>query len=168
MIKATNKELDRLFATHGLAPLEAEGSDSAQASRGGRIAAAFFERRSDLSAALTASVGDHRVQSDLPSDLEDARKIVASLKRQGAIPSDASFENMVADLLLRASALFDESGASSLELAPVHLHPSSYHIGGAVLLHDKPLHTKERLSHDAHDRHAVFNHRHGDSTEFPK
>jgi hypothetical protein len=167
-MKATKAEIERLLASHGIAPLLVSGSDSAKAAQGGRIAQLRIEQDEDRPSLLTIAIAGHSAQSPVPHDLGDARAVVASLRAQGALPSDSSFEHMLADLLLKASRLFEDSEASRLAFSRVHLHPSSYHVEEVELIHEKPLHTEARLAPDSHDRRAVFDHRHGDSTEFPK
>jgi hypothetical protein len=66
------------------------------------------------------------------------------------LPHDPSFERMLAELLLRASKLFENAHATKLEFSFV-----TYHIGEVTLLTDKPLHAEAR-------------HRHGDSTTNPR
>jgi hypothetical protein len=85
-----------------------------------------------------------------------------------AISDDRGFEHMLADLLLKITKLFDQCGATRLELSPLRLHATSYHIEKAAPLHEKPLRITTRLEPDSHDRRAVFDHRHGDSIKNPK
>jgi hypothetical protein len=167
-MKATETEIERLLASHGIASLGTGGGDSAEAARGGRIAELRIERRDDTESILTVTIGSHFVESRPPHDDAEAQSIIASLRSQGAIPDDASFEHMLADLLIKAAKMFEDCEATSLEFRPLHLHPASYHIGKATLIHGKALKTKARLQPDSHDRHAVFDHRHGDSTKFPR
>jgi len=124
--------------------------------------------RQDGEEMLELAVGEHDVKSRAPHSDEEARKIVGLLRAQHAIPDDHSFEHMLADLLLKITKLFDECGATRLELAPLHLHATSYYIEKALLLHEKPLRITARLEPDSHDRRAVFDHRHGDSIKNPK
>ncbi|MGC1380854.1 MAG: hypothetical protein WA814_07495 [Candidatus Baltobacteraceae bacterium] len=153
-----------LFARHGLAPIAPGGSDSAEAVQGGRAGSLAIVREGGV----RLTVAGATVTAPKPHDAGEARAIVDRLRAQGAIPKDASFERMLADVLLKAARVFDDADANSLELAPLHLHPTSYGIGQVTLMHERPLRIKPRLDPDSHDRHAVFNHRHGDSVRFPK
>jgi hypothetical protein len=166
-MKATDKELARLLARYEIAPLAARGSDSMKASRGGRVADLLIAREEDAEM-LTLTVGEKRTRSNLPHDLAEARAIVGTLRSEAALPNDPSFEHMLADLLMKAARLFEETGATRFELSSIRLHPTSYHVGKATLLHEKVLHVKARLKPDSHDRRAVFDHRHGDSIKNPK
>jgi hypothetical protein len=77
-------------------------------------------------------------------------------------------ERMLAHLLVKISRMFRDCGADSLVFEAIHLHKSAYQIGKVRLASATPIHVKARLAHDTHDRHAIFDHRHGDSVEFPK
>ncbi len=164
--KATPAQIERLFRNYGIA-VGAAGSDSRKAAHGGRLARLSIDRQ-DGDDALVLAVGEHEVKTRAPHSDEEARKIVALLRAQHAISDDHSFEYMLADLLLRITKLFDECGATRLELSSLHLHATSYYIEKALLLHEKPLRITERLEPDSHDRRAVFDHRHGDSIKNPK
>jgi len=166
-MRATDNEIARLLARYGIAPLAVRGSDSMKAARRGRMANLLIAREENAEI-LTLTVGGKRTRSNRPHDLAEARAIVVALRSAAALPDDPSFEHMLADLLVKAAKLFEETGATRFELSSLRLHPTSYHIGKATLLHDKPLHIKARLEPDSHDRRAVFDHRHGDSTKNPK
>jgi hypothetical protein len=166
-MKATDAEIERLLARHGIAALGIRGGDSIEASRGG-WAANLCITHSGGSDTLALTISGVRAEGHPPHDLADALSIVSTLRSQAAVPDDPSFEHMLADLLVKAAKVFEETEATKFELSSLRLHPTSYHIGKATLLHDKALHVKARLKPDTHDRHAVFSHRHGDSTEFPK
>ena len=166
-MKATNGEIEQLLARHGIAPLAMRGSDSMEAARGGRAASLCIAREGNAEI-LTVTVGGKRAGGNPPHGIAEARAIVEALRSEAALPNDRSFEHMLADLLVKAAKIFEETGATKFEMSSIRLHPTSYHIGEATLIHDKPLHVKARLESDSHDRHAVFNHRHGDSTKFPK
>jgi hypothetical protein len=166
-MRATDDEIARLLARYKIAPLAVRGSDSMKASRGGRMANLCIARE-DGAERLILTVAGKRADGNLPHDLAGARAIVGTLRSEAALPDDPSFEEMLADLLVKAAKLFEETGATRFELSSLRLHPTSYHIGKVTLLHDKPLHVKARLEPDSHDRRAVFDHRHGDSTRFPK
>lgn len=166
-MKATQKEIEELLASHKISPVEIAGTSSAQAAGGGRPASLSIVRREE-GAVLSFTIGDVLAQSLPPRDISEARRIVSKLRAEARLPEDASFEHMLAELLVRISDMFEDSGATKLEFESLRLHPSSYHIGKVTLLHDKPLHLKARLEPDSHDRGAVFSHRHGDRTRFPK
>jgi hypothetical protein len=148
-MKATRPQIERLFRNYGIA-VGAAGSDSRKAAQGGRVARLSIHRQ-DGDEMLTLAVGGHEVKSQLPHSDEDARRVVALLLAQHAISDDHSFEHMLADLLLKITKLFDECGATRLELSPLHLHATSYHIEKAALLHEKPLRITRRLEPDSHD-----------------
>lgn len=166
-MRATDDEIARLLARYEIAPVAVRGSDSMKAARGGRIANLCIDRE-DHAERLILTVGRKEVGGDPPHDLTEARAIVGELRSEAAIPDDPSFEHMLADLLVKAVKLFEETQATRFELSSLRLHPTSYHIGKATLLHDKPLRVKARLGPDSHDRRAVFDHRHGDSIKNPK
>lgn len=166
-MNATKKDIEILLARHGIASPEVGGADVAAAAHGGRIGHLTIER-AGAAAHLAIEVGGGRCEAPAPHDAAEAMAIVHRLREDARFPDDHSFEHMLADLLLKASELFEDSGATHLEFASLHLHPTAYHIGAVTLLLDKPLHLKPRLDHDSHDRRAIFDHRHGDSTEFPK
>ncbi|HVN68248.1 MAG TPA: hypothetical protein VMU38_01145 [Candidatus Binatia bacterium] len=166
-MKATETEIARLLARYGIAPIETRGTASARAAAGGRTATIYLSR-AEGPAQLTLSVGGVTVTAVPPNDLSGALAVVRNLQAMGGLPGDASFEHMLAGLLEKAVRLFDETGATAFALSSLHLHPTSYHIGEATLLHEKPLELKPRLEPDTHDRHAIYDHRHGDSTKFPK
>jgi hypothetical protein len=165
-MKATRPQIERLFRSYGIA-VGGAGSDSRKAAQGGRVARLSIHRR-DGDEMLTLAIGEHQVNSAAPHNDEAARAIVSLLRAQHAISDDHSFEHMLADLLLKITRLFDECGATRLQLSPLRLHATSYHIDKAALLHEKPLRITTRLEPDSHDRRAVFDHRHGDSIKNPK
>lgn len=166
-MEATREEIDILLACHGLSSPAVAGTDSAAAATGGRVADLQIERTGD-GAQMHLQVGEGRCDAPAPRDRDAALAIAETLRADARLPHDASFEHMLADLFYKASKMFADSGATRLAFSPLHLHPASYHIGHVTLLHEKPLHLTPRLEHDSHDRHAVFDHRHGDSTKFPK
>jgi len=166
-MNAKPEEIEILLACHGLASPVVHGSDCAAAATGGRVANLTIERTDD-GPHLRITVGDYRCDAPAPRERQAALAVVADLRAQGSLPGDVSFEHMLAGLLLKAAKLFDDSGATKVEFASLHLHPSSYHIGDVTIVHDKPLHLTPRLEPDSHDRRASFDHRHGDSTTFPK
>ena len=166
-MRATDDEVAELLARYEIRPLAVHGSDSMRAAQGGRISNLCIVRKND-GGTLTVMIGDKSATADLPRGLTGACRIVERLRSQAALPNDPSLEHMLADLLVKAARLFEETGATRFELSSLRLHPASYHIGKATLLHEKPLHVKERLEPDSHDRRAIFDHRHGDSTRFPK
>ncbi|HYL27149.1 MAG TPA: hypothetical protein VEW74_04885 [Candidatus Nitrosotalea sp.] len=167
MLKASKAEIDRLFERYGIAPIAIAGSDSRNAARRGWLAEISIGRSEGFER-LSLSIGKASVEETPPQSIADARAIVAGLRARGVVPDDASFEHMLADLLAKLTKMFDECEAEELTLTSVRLHPTSYHIGGALLRLKKPLRTKARLEPDSHDRGAVFAHRHGDSTRFPR
>lgn len=166
-MNATNAEIERLFAQYGIASLAPGGTSSRDAAQGGRIAQCSIARRGSLES-LVVRIGEHEIERKPPADRDEALAIASDLRRKASFSEDAGFEHLVADLLVKATRLFRECEAARLELGDVHLHDSSYHIGKARLTTRKPLHVKARLQPDSHDRWAAFNHRHGDSTRFPK
>ncbi len=166
-MEATKTEIDRLLERSGIAPLEIHGTDSSAAARGGREGNLCIVR-SDGRDIAVLTVGNGRADGPVPHNLAEALAIVQMLRAKAAIPDDASFEHMLGDLLVKATKLFEESGATKFELGSLRLHPTSYHAGSATLIHDKPLHVGARLEPDSHDRRAVFDHRHGDSIKNPK
>jgi hypothetical protein len=165
-MKATRAQTKQLLQRYGIA-VGLGGSDSRKAARGGRVGRLSIERQDDIEM-LTIVVGEHQLKSGAPRDVDDARRIVGLMRAQRTLSEDQSFERMLAHLLLKATKLFDECGATRLEFSPLHLHPTSYHIEKVILLHEKPLRITPRLEPDSHDRRAVFDHRHGDSIKNPK
>jgi hypothetical protein len=166
-MKATKDEIETLLARHHIAPPETAGTSSKAAASGGRLASLSIERRDD-SAIMSLAIGNALAEAPAPKTLEGARAIVAKVRTEASLGHDPSFEHMLAELLLRASEMFEESEATRLDFTPLHVHPTSYHIGEVTLFVEKPLHLRARLEPDSHDRRAVFDHRHGDSVKFPK
>ncbi len=166
-MNATKQDIEILLARHGIASPQVGGADVAAAAHGGRIGHLTIER-AGATAHLVFEVGSGRCEAPAPHDAAEAMAIVQRLREDARFPDERSFEHMLADLVRKATELFEDSGATRLEFASLHLHPTAYHIGEVTLLVDKPLHLKPRLDSDTHDRHAIFDHRHGDSTEFPK
>lgn len=166
-MKATDVEVARLLESHGIAPVTTGGTDTLEASRGGRVGSIAVAPR-DAGDVMLVTVEGKSAEGAPPQSQAEALEIVAELRSEGAIAGDASSEHMLADLLVKTAKLYRDTGATLLELSELHLHPTAYHIGAVKLLHDKPLHTKPRLEPDSHDRWAAFDHRHGDSTKFPK
>ncbi len=166
-MKATATEIERLLERSGIAPLGVGGTNAAEAARGGREANLCI-LRTDGRDVVVFTIGSARAEGTPPRDLTEALAIVQSLRTQAAVPDDASFEHMLGDLLVKATKVYEESGATKFELASLHLHPTSYHVGKATLIHEKPLHLTARLDPHSHDNRAVFDHRHGDSLKNPK
>ena len=166
-MKATAIEIARLLERNGIAPIAAEGTNAREAARGGREGNLCILHTGDRDLAVF-TIGEHRAEGAPPHDFAEALPMIEQLRAEGGVPNDASFEHMLADLLVKATKLYEESGATKFELASLHLHPTSYHIGEATLIHDKPLHVTARLEPHSHDRRAVFDHRHGDALKNPK
>jgi hypothetical protein len=166
-VKVSSHEIDILFERYGIAPVTPGGTDSAGASHGGREARLCL-RDGAAGATLEFSVGGAAIETRAPHTDAEAVAIVQSLQTEKAVPRDASFEHMVAHLLVKATKLFEECGGTTFELSPVRLHPTSYHIENVQLVVARPLHVAPRLDPDSHDRRAVFDHRHGDSIVNPK
>ncbi len=166
-MKATLDQIERLLARHKIASTKVEGSDSAAATQGGWRADLTIRRRPPDDV-LILTVGTAMLERSRPTDETSAGKIVEEVRIPARLPHDPSFERMLAELLLRASKLFEDAHATKLEFSFLRLHPSTYHIGEVTLLTDKPLHVEARLEPDSHDRRAVFDHRHGDSTTNPR
>jgi len=166
-MKATDVEVARLLESHGIDPVAIGGTDTLAASRGGRVGSIAVAPR-EIGDVMVVTVEGKSAEAAPPQTKAEALAMVTGLRTHGAIAGDASSEHMLADLLVKTAKLYHDTGASLLEFSDLHLHPTAYHIGAVTLLHDKPLHTKARLEPDSHDRRAVFDHRHGDSTKFPK
>lgn len=166
-MKATLDQIERLLARHKIASTKVEGSDSAEAAQGGWQADLIIQRRPPHDVLILA-VGNATFERSRPTDETSAGKIVEEIRIPARLPHDPSFEHMLAELLLRASKLFEDAHATKLEFSSLRLHRSTYHIGEVTLLTDKPLHVEARLEPDSHDRRAVFDHRHGDSTINPR
>lgn len=166
-MKATDVEVARLLESHGIASVATGGNDTLEASRGGRVGSIAVAPR-DTGDVMVVTVEGRSAEGAPPQTQADALAIVADLRNQGAIAGDTSSEHMLADLLVKTTKLYHDTGATLLEFNDLHLHPTAYHVGAVTLLHDKPLHTKARLESDSHDRWAAFDHRHGDSTKSPK
>jgi hypothetical protein len=166
-VKATVDQIERLLARHKIASTKVEGSDSAASAHGGWRADLTIQRRPPHDIVIL-DVGNATLERSRPTDETSARKIVAEIRIAARLPHDPSFEHMLAELLLRASNLFEDVHATTLEFSSLRLHSSTYHIGEVTLLTDKPPHVAARLEPDSHDRRAVFDHRHGDSTTNPR
>lgn len=166
-MKATDAQVGQLMERYGLAPPSIGGSDSLAASQGGYIGLLRL-LRDDAGAKLEFTVGRTRVTATPPQRLDEAQRIVAELRSKAALPHDPSFEHMLAGLLLKATTLFDQCAASCFELRSLRLHPTSYHIGGATLVHSKPIHVKAPLDRKSRQVRSVFSVRHGESMRPPR
>jgi hypothetical protein len=167
MLKVRRSEIDNLLARHGIAPLTAGGTDSQAAASGGRIANVHIARRGQ-GTIMSVTIDGVLATSACPLDLEHAKLVVQAFREHHLLPADASFEHMLADLLVKMSAAYVDGGAEELEFEAVHLHPTSYHIGRVNLQSATRVNATSRLAPDSHDRHAVFSHRHGDDAKFPR
>jgi hypothetical protein len=151
-----------LLARHGIAsPTEHSPGE------GGRIAGVLVVK-DGAGAILTATIGNVSASGTCPIEEADALQLVRSFRGRGLPAADPALERMFAHLLLKISALFFDCAAEVVEFDSVHLHQSAYQIGKVRISGAPPLHVKARLAHDTHDRHAIFDHRHGDSITFPK
>lgn len=166
-MKAAPEQVEELLARHRIASTRSDGTDSVAAAHGGRLAKLWIVRRGE-DAILTLGIGNANFERVAPEDEASARDIVRDIRELARLPHDVSFEHMFAELLLRASKLFEDAQAQRLEFSSLRLHPNSYHIGEVTLLLDKPLHLRPRLEPHSHDRRAVFDHRHGDAIDNPR
>ena len=160
-------EIERLLARHGIAGPEVAGSDSREAAIGGRLAQIHFAKHEDGTVA-TVTIAGIQSTAKCPLDHAGALALAGRLQERHAIGSDGSSAHLLANLLVKLSEAFADSAAEAAIFEDVHLHQASYHIDRVILKHAEPLRFEPRLAPDSHDRHAVFSHRHGDSTEFPK
>ncbi|HTX60525.1 MAG TPA: hypothetical protein VMH02_12725 [Verrucomicrobiae bacterium] len=156
--------IDRLLARYGLRPLEAQGTDTLAAAAGGTVATIRIARRDDADI-LQFETGAAESSAPLPLTEERALELAQSVRTHGR---DARFSHMVAHLLLGACRMYADTQASLLVFEDVHLHPWAYHIGRVALTTAHAPELVARLAPDSHDRGAVFAHRHGESTAFPK
>jgi hypothetical protein len=161
------REIDDLLARHGIAALTSSGTDSQASARGGVVATVDIVPN-DAAPFMRVSIGGIAATGHCPLDHVRAAAIVRALRKSCHMPSDASFDHMLANLLVKLSGLYVDSGAKKMSISDLHLHPTSYHIGQLSIDRATRGHLIPRLDPDSHDRHAVFAHRHGDSTEFPK
>lgn len=166
-MKATDAQVAQLLERYGLAPPAIGGSDSLAASKGGHIGLLRLFR-DDAGAKLEFTLGRTRVTAEPPHNLDQAAIIVGDVRSKAAFAHDPSFEHMIAGLLLKATTLFDQCAASCLELRSLHLHPTSYHIGGATLVHSKPIRVKAPLDGKSRDVRSIFSVRHGASMRPPR
>ena len=166
-MRASDAQLAQLLERYGLAPPAIGGSDSLAASRGGHIGLLRL-LRDDAGAKLEFTLGRTRVTAEPPHSFEEAKQIVDQVRSEAALPHDSSFEHMVAGLLLKATTLFEECTASCFELRSLHLHPTSYHIGGATLIHPKPIRVKAPLDGKSREVRSVFSVRPGASMRPPR
>lgn len=166
-MKASDAKVKQLLERYGLAPPAVGGSDSLAASHGGRVGLLRL-LRNDAGARLEFTLGRTRVTAEPPHSVDEAEVIVGELRSKAALPNDPSFEHMVAGLLLKATTLFDDCAASCFELRSLHLHPTSYHIGGATLVHPKPIRVKAPLDGKSREVWSVFSVRHGGSMRPPR
>jgi len=160
-------EIARLLARHGIAGLDAAGSDSREAAIGGRLAQIHFAQHEDGPVA-TVTIAGVEASAHCPLDEAGALALAGRLHERGALGTEAASAHLLAHLLVKMSAAFADSAAEAAIFEDVHLHRAAYHIDRVILKHAEPLRFEGRLAPDSHDRHAVFSHRHGDSTEFPK
>jgi hypothetical protein len=160
-------EINELLARHGIAQPVVEGSGKRSASEGGRIASIHVWGDED-GARLSLTLQSVRFEAACPLDESHAMALVESFRESRLLPSEPSFERMLAHLLMKVSAMYFDSGAQTLTLDRVHLHAASYFVGPVTLTRGKALHVKPRLESDSHDRHAVFAFRHGSDQKFPR
>jgi hypothetical protein len=159
-------EIDALLAHYGIKPIGTRGTGSQEAA-GGQLATISVERAEE-GPVITVTIGGLHATGACPLDRTGALAILETLRSGHLISGDQSLEHMVANLLVKISEMYVDSDAERIIFESVHLHPTSYYIGRVQLKLSAPLHARKRLLPDAHDRHAIFSHRHGDNTRFPK
>ncbi len=165
MIELTVTEIDELLTRHGI-PQVAD-DDASLADSGGVVANISIRRTGDESY-MTVMINELSSIDLRPVDEERALALVRRFRGHGLPAGETRLEHMFAHLLLKLSELYDESKALTLRCDLVHLHPTSYRIGKVRLQLAAPLELKDRLSPHEHDRHAVFSHRHGSRSTFPR
>ncbi|HTU81812.1 MAG TPA: hypothetical protein VMF61_06770 [Candidatus Acidoferrales bacterium] len=166
-MKVKRSEIDELLARHGIAPLAAEGSDSRHAAAGGVLATVEIAPDADGTPLIHVVIDSVRAGGRCPLDKAHALSIVRSFQTRHLLPRDPSFQHLFANLLLKLAELYLGADLETLLAERIRLHPTSYHIDRVVAHRGAALHLHSRLAPDAHDKHAVFAHRHGDSLEFP-
>ena len=165
-MKINQVEVDRLLARHGIAS-GIGGSGSKAAATGGRIATVTVTHHGDEDV-LCLMINEIHSDERCPLDETRALALVKEFQAKHAVPNDESFEHMLAKLLVKISAVYEDSGAGLLVFEGIHLHPSAYYVGDVSMYSDHPEHTPARLDSDSHDRRAAFSHRHGERVGFPK
>jgi hypothetical protein len=167
MVYAGHAEINELLARHGIAQPLIQGTSSRAAAEGGRIASIHVWRHEE-GAKLSLTLQGVRAEVACPLDETHALALVESFRDSKLLPGDKSFEHMLAHLLMKIAAMYAESGAATLTMERVHLHPASYSVGAVTLTREKRETVEHRLDPDSHDRHAVFSHRHGSDQKFPR
>lgn len=165
MIDITASEIDELFKRHGIVPV---ASDHEGINSSGGIVTNIYIARGSEGPYMTVMINDITVIEPCPLDEAHARSLVERFRTHGMPAHDTRVEHMFANLLLKLSKLFTECEAVTVRCDLVHMHPTAYHIGKAHITLGAPLSQKDRLAKHSHDSKAVFAHRHGDSTEFPR
>src|SRR5271157_4750850 len=94
-------DVDRLFAQHGIAPTAIEGSSTAAAAAGGRVATIAVRRTEDGSV-ISLTMGEAHVECSCPPDEAQAASLVTALQTLQKLPAgDAGFDRMLVDLLVK-------------------------------------------------------------------
>jgi hypothetical protein len=98
---------------------------------------------------MRIQIGDREVTVHCPVTEELAAEAIRRLQAARVVHSDASFASMFANLLIELSKLYVETGAQTLSIQRLHLHPTSYHIDGISIEPPRALHAKPRRSPNA-------------------
>jgi hypothetical protein len=141
-MKTTTSDLDVLLARYGLTPTAVAGSDSSLAARGGVLAIVDIVPAED-GALVRVQIGETEAKGQGPITADRAAALVRAFVRSHALPADESFEHLFSHLLTKLWKLYAESGARTLSIRRLHLHPTSYHIDGiriepATAVHARP------------------------------
>ena len=161
--------VNELLARHGIAGTGTEGTDAKAAACGGTTATLHVEPDEKFGPVLTVTIAKRHFSRVCPLDRDHARSMVDAFVNHHLLANDESMKQMIVHLLVKTSELYLESGAHELTFAPVHLHPSAYHIGGVdIAFHKREPHVKPRLAPDAHDRRTIPVHRPGPRHTVPQ
>jgi hypothetical protein len=107
-------------------------------------------RTDDGQKLIALQTANHTIERMAPLDSAGAEVLALNLQDFQHRGSSEKKHRMLEHLLLRVSALFEETPVTAFRLT-VRLHENSYTVLDASMTSPKALHLKERLGHHAHD-----------------
>lgn len=141
---SSNSAISRILNRYDLASTDIHGSSTARAAHGGLLAIVDVARLADSSGLMRVQIGDRDMFAHCPVTQERADELVRRFQDENTVPQDFSFAAMFANLLTKISKLYVESGARTLSIRRLHLHPTSYHIDDISMEPKSVLYVKPR------------------------
>ena len=106
------------------------------------------------------TIGRRRSSGPCPLNEFEAERLIEEFRLAHLLPDRFHEDMTLAHLLVKCAHLYDEAGLTALHMH-CHLTPRGYRVDDAQLVSDGELKIRARLTSDAHDRGAVFDHRGG-------